>query len=227
MVTPSVGQCGPHRSSHSGHPFPTAISGSPGTYLSDAILFVFACKHLNGVKRQLSQIYGFATWDLNVKVISYWFYPKCHRRAHLVDHQRHTMPTGAGSHDAGLLLFTDRNKHHVNTRHLDKVDKYFLSLCIVFHSVLWEYLRSEISSVTQGQLALAPKGMCHGLATSNCANTTHTTPDTLKCYNIYSYWSMMSFCISGNSLVKNEHQNYFQHVLSYQKCMNNNWIIWL
>ena len=134
MVTPSVGQCGPHRSSHSGHLFPTAISGSSGTYLSDAILFVFACKHLNGVKRQLSQIYGYATCDLNVKVISYWFYPKCHRRAHLVDHQRHTMPTGAGLHDTGLLLFTDRNKHHMDTRHLDKVDKYFFVVmyCISF-----------------------------------------------------------------------------------------------
>ena len=114
-----------------------------------------------------SRIYGYATWDLNVKVISYWFYPKCHRRAHVVDHHGYTMPTGAGPHDTGLLLFMDRNKHHADTRDLDKVNEYFLSLCIVFHSVLWEYLRSEIRSVTQGQLALAAKGMCHGLATSN------------------------------------------------------------
>ena len=160
--------------------------------------FFFSCKNLKGVKRQFSRIYGHATWDLNVKVIGYWFYPKCHRRAHLVDHQRYTMPTGAGPHDTGLLLFTDRNKQHVDTRDLDKVDDNFLSLCVVFHSVSWEYLRSERRSETQGQSVLAANGICHGLATSNigvCQYDPHNTGHVEVLQHLF-YSNVMSFCIN-------------------------------
>ena len=103
--------------------------------------------------------------ELRLCIIRTWW--KSYRWEHLVEHQGYTMPSGVETHGAASLLFTDRNKCPVDTRALGKMNGYFLSSCSVFHSVLWECLQSKTRSVTQGQLVLAVKGMCHGLTTSN------------------------------------------------------------